>query len=213
MPGAAVFPIGEQPLHDALIAAGVDAPAADHPHVVLERLDELLVAPALGDRALAGRAPDRAGRSTVTGLDQRPTRCRARPLAARWDLPLRAIASGPGALAALPAVLDRFVPLGELALVIDGTPMTYRAGSGDATTSIRHGLRQLLPAGHPHPHRHTGRRGRTAPCSTRPPWRRPGRGAGPRCCSPSARAPSPTWPSRSAASWTCRWSSSRPRRR
>jgi ribonucleotide monophosphatase NagD (HAD superfamily) len=60
MPGAAVFPIGEQPLHDALVAAGVEAPAADRPHVVLERLDELLTAPALDDRAPAGRAPDRA---------------------------------------------------------------------------------------------------------------------------------------------------------
>jgi ribonucleotide monophosphatase NagD (HAD superfamily) len=36
------------------------APAADRPHVVLERLDELLTAPALDDRAPAGRAPDRA---------------------------------------------------------------------------------------------------------------------------------------------------------
>lgn len=68
---------------------------------------------------------------------------RAAEFAARWDVPLRAVESGPGALAALPAVLDPFVPVAELALVVDGTPMAYRDGDVHAA------VRGLLPAGTP----------------------------------------------------------------
>ena len=53
--------------------------------------------------------------------------------------------SGPGALAALPGVLDRFVPVAELALVVDGTPMTYRHGGVDG--DLHAAVRRLLPAG------------------------------------------------------------------
>ena len=63
-----------------------------------------------------------SGRPAVTRLDPG----RAAAFAQRWDVPLRTVESGPGALAALPAVLARFVPIAELALVVDGTPMTYR---------------------------------------------------------------------------------------
>jgi glycerol-1-phosphate dehydrogenase [NAD(P)+] len=75
----------------------------------------------------------------VTGLGPG----RAGAYIARWDLPLRAVESGPGALAALPAVLDRFVPVADLALVVDGTPITYPGGDVVAT------VRGLLPAGTP----------------------------------------------------------------
>ena len=75
----------------------------------------------------------------MTRLDPR----QAAAFAERWDVPLRAVESGPGALAALPAVLDRFVPIAELALVVDGTPMTYRDGDVHAA------VRRLLPAGTP----------------------------------------------------------------
>jgi glycerol-1-phosphate dehydrogenase [NAD(P)+] len=68
---------------------------------------------------------------------------RAAEFAARWDVPLRAVESGPGALAAVPAVLGRFGPIAELALVVDGTPMTYRDGDVHAA------VRRLLPAGTP----------------------------------------------------------------
>ncbi len=68
---------------------------------------------------------------------------RAAAFAQRWDVPLRAVESGPGALAAVPAVLARFVPIAELALVVDGTPMTYRDGDVHAA------VRRLLPAGTP----------------------------------------------------------------
>ena len=71
---------------------------------------------------------------------------RAAEFAARWDVPLRAVESGPGALAALPAVLDRFVPIAELALVVDGTPKTYRDGAG-AQLDVDAAVRRLLPAG------------------------------------------------------------------
>ena len=71
---------------------------------------------------------------------------RAAAFAARWDVPLRAVESGPGALAALPAVLDRFVPIAELALVVDGTPKTYRDGAG-AQLDVDAAVRRLLPAG------------------------------------------------------------------
>lgn len=67
----------------------------------------------------------------------------AAAFAQRWAVPLRAVESGPGALAALPAALARFVPIGELALVVDGTPMTYRDGDVHAA------VRRLLPAGTP----------------------------------------------------------------
>jgi arabinose operon protein AraL len=50
MPGAAVFPIGEKPLHDALVAAGVEI--CDDPSRI-----ELLTAPALDDPAPARQAP------------------------------------------------------------------------------------------------------------------------------------------------------------
>jgi glycerol-1-phosphate dehydrogenase [NAD(P)+] len=88
----------------------------------------------------------------VTGPEPAPdTVSRGAPatVAARWDVPLRAIASGPGALAALPAVLDRFAPIGEIALVSDGTPKTYRAGSGARDVDVDTAVRQLLPAGTP----------------------------------------------------------------
>ena len=68
---------------------------------------------------------------------------RAAAFAQRWDVPLRAVESGPGALAAVPAVLARFVPIAELALVVDGTPMTYRVGDVHAA------VRRLVPAGTP----------------------------------------------------------------
>ena len=68
---------------------------------------------------------------------------RAAAFAQRWDVPLRAVESGPGALAALPAVLGRFVPVAELALVVDGAPMTYRDGDVHAA------VRRLLPTGTP----------------------------------------------------------------
>ena len=71
---------------------------------------------------------------------------RAAEFAARWDVPLRAVESGPGALAALPAVLDRFVPIAELALVVDGTPKTYRDGAG-VQLDVDAAVRRLLPAG------------------------------------------------------------------
>ena len=75
----------------------------------------------------------------MTGLDVgRPA-----AFAARRGLPLREVLSGPGALAALPGVLDRFVPVAELALVVDGTSMTYRDGDVHAA------VRGLLPAGTP----------------------------------------------------------------
>jgi len=74
---------------------------------------------------------------------------RAAAFAERWGLPLRAVESGPGALAALPAVLDGLGldgpvpdgPAAELALVVDGTPKTYREGDVDAV------VRRLLPPG------------------------------------------------------------------
>jgi glycerol-1-phosphate dehydrogenase [NAD(P)+] len=88
---------------------------------------------------------------------------RAAAFAARWDLPLR-VESGPGALAALPAVLDGLLadhmelngsgsgpepnspaaygPV-ELALVVDGTPKTYGGVDVDAA------VRRLLPPGVP----------------------------------------------------------------
>jgi glycerol-1-phosphate dehydrogenase [NAD(P)+] len=75
----------------------------------------------------------------VTGL----TPGRAAAFAGRFALPLQAVESGPGALAALPAVLDRFVPIGELGLVGDGVPKTYRGGDLDAA------VRALVPAGTP----------------------------------------------------------------
>ena len=75
----------------------------------------------------------------MTGLDAG----RAGAFIARWDLPLRTVESGPGALAALPAVLDRFVPVADLALVVDGTPITYPGG--DVVAAVR----GLLPAGTP----------------------------------------------------------------
>jgi glycerol-1-phosphate dehydrogenase [NAD(P)+] len=81
----------------------------------------------------------RSGRPAVARLD--PGRPAA--FAQRWDVPLRAVESGPGALAALPAVLARFAPIAELALVVDGTPMTYRDGDVHAA------VRRLLPAGTP----------------------------------------------------------------
>jgi glycerol-1-phosphate dehydrogenase [NAD(P)+] len=84
--------------------------------------------------------PQPAGRST--DLDT------VAAVAARWDLPLRDIASGPGALAALPAVLDRLAPLGEVALVMDGTPKTFRATGGNGhDTDLDAAVRQLLPPG------------------------------------------------------------------
>ena len=90
---------------------------------------------------------------------------RAAEFAARWDVPLRAVESGPGALTALPAVLDRFVPIAELALVVDGTPKTYRPGAG-AQLDVDAAVRRLLPAGvrsAPSP----PSRGSTGRCSTR----------------------------------------------
>lgn len=85
---------------------------------------------------VSGRIP---GGPAVTRLDPG----RAAAFAQRWDVPLRAVESGPGALAAVPAVLARFVPIAELALVVDGTPMTYRDGDVHAA------VRRLLPAGTP----------------------------------------------------------------
>ncbi|HEX5812247.1 MAG TPA: iron-containing alcohol dehydrogenase, partial [Pseudonocardia sp.] len=79
------------------------------------------------------------GGPAVTRLDPG----RAAAFAQRWDVPLRAVESGPGALAAVPAVLARFVPIAELALIVDGTPMTYRDGDVHAA------VRRLLPAGTP----------------------------------------------------------------
>jgi len=72
------------------------------------------------------------------------TENRAAAFAERWDVPLRAVQSGPGALAALPAVLDGLVPDGpaaELALVVDGIPKAYHEGDVEAV------VRRLLPAG------------------------------------------------------------------
>ena len=78
---------------------------------------------------------------------------RAAAFAERWDVPLRAVQSGPGALAALPAVLDGLVhglgpgglvpdrPAAELALVVDGIPKAYHEGDVEAV------VRRLLPAG------------------------------------------------------------------
>ena len=57
----------------------------------------------------------------------------------RFDVPLRAVESGPGALAALPAVLAAHLPTAEIALVTDGAAMTYDGGDLDAA------VRRLLP--------------------------------------------------------------------
>jgi glycerol-1-phosphate dehydrogenase [NAD(P)+] len=64
---------------------------------------------------------------------------RSAAFAAHWDLPLR-VESEPGALAALPALLDG---AGEIALVGDGTPKTCRGE--DLDTAVR----RLLPPGVP----------------------------------------------------------------
>jgi hypothetical protein len=81
------------------------------------------------DPGRAGRDPPRPGRAAA--------------FAQRWDVPLRAVESGPGALAAVPAVLARFVPIAELALVVDGTPMTYR--DGDVHAAVRRHCRPPGP--------------------------------------------------------------------
>ena len=63
-------------------------------------------------------------------------------VAARWDVPLRAISSGAGALAALPAVLDRLLPA-EIALVSDGAPKSYLGADGER--DLDDVVRRLLP--------------------------------------------------------------------
>lgn len=72
---------------------------------------------------------------------------RAAAYAARWDVPLRTIESGPGALAALPAALTPHLPVVEIALVTDGTAKTYAHG-GD-TVDLDGAVRRLLPEGVP----------------------------------------------------------------
>lgn len=69
---------------------------------------------------------------------------RAAAFAARWELPLRAVESGAGALAALRPVLDRFAPIGELALVVDGVAKSYGGGK-DVDAAVR----ASLPPGTP----------------------------------------------------------------
>lgn len=68
---------------------------------------------------------------------------RSAEFAARWDLPLRAVESGPGALAALPTMLDA-LPTGEIALFTDGAAKTYRVDGGPADVDAA--VRALLPA-------------------------------------------------------------------
>jgi glycerol-1-phosphate dehydrogenase [NAD(P)+] len=63
--------------------------------------------------------------------------------AARFDLPLTAVESGPGALAALPGLL-RGLPTGEIGLVTDGTPKGYRVDG--RTADAEAAVRALLPA-------------------------------------------------------------------
>jgi glycerol-1-phosphate dehydrogenase [NAD(P)+] len=68
---------------------------------------------------------------------------RSAEFAARWDVPLRTIESGPGALATLPAALAVHQPIAEIALVTDGTAMTYR----DRGPTVDAEVRRLLPDG------------------------------------------------------------------
>ncbi len=71
----------------------------------------------------------------------------ATALAARWDLPLRAIESGPKALAALPRVLASFAPAAEIGVLTDSTPKTYHDGTGEV--DVDDAVRRLLPPGTP----------------------------------------------------------------
>jgi glycerol-1-phosphate dehydrogenase [NAD(P)+] len=91
-------------------------------------------------------APGTAGRPTMTGMH--PTAPgTAAALAARWDLPLRTIESGPEALAALPGVLASFAPVAEIGVLGDGTPKTYRDRGGEV--DVDDAVRRLLPPGTP----------------------------------------------------------------
>ncbi len=78
----------------------------------------------------------------MTGIDQTAPRTAA-ALAARWNLPLQVIESGPGALAALPGVLASCAPIPEIGMLSDGTPKTYRDTTGEV--NVDDAVRRLLP--------------------------------------------------------------------
>lgn len=59
------------------------------------------------------------------------------------DVPLRTIESGPGALAALPGIVAGLAPVGEIVVLDDGVPKSFRRG--DHTDDVDAAVRRLLP--------------------------------------------------------------------